>query len=57
MVVFEGGYITIPNPGFLTCPGKEFDSWNTEENGNGDKHEKGDWVRVVNNMTLYAQWK
>jgi len=57
MVSFEGGFVTIPNPGFLTCPGFEFESWNTLPNGSGDRYEKGDWFAFNDNISLYAQWR
>lgn len=49
-------------PGNLIRPGYNFDSWNTEADGSGTRHEKEDTVsRLVDDdggdYTIYAQWK
>ena len=41
----------------FTKEGYEFDSWNTKEDGTGDKYPAGSEILVGENTTLYAQWK
>ena len=41
----------------FTREGYAFDSWNTSANGSGTTYFDGAVVTLLNNLTLYAQWK
>lgn len=34
-----------------------FTGWNTKADGTGDSYQAGDVIKMIGNMTLYAQWK
>ena len=53
-----GSTVTVAGPGNLTKKGYSFDSWNTKQDGTGDRYEPGDTFTLgASNVTLYAQWK
>ena len=49
--------ITALQPNSFTREGFEFNSWNTEENGTGTTYFDGSTVSLLDDLTLYAQWK
>lgn len=49
--------VTALQPNSFTREGFEFNSWNTEENGTGTTYFDGSTVSLLNDLTLYAQWK
>ena len=48
---------TALQPNSFTREGYEFDCWNTEENGTGTTYFDGSTVSLLDDLTLYAQWK
>ncbi len=52
-----GGSITLPDCGFTAPTGKEFVSWNTASDGNGDSYIAGaSYTFEASNVTFYAIW-
>lgn len=49
--------VTALQPNSFTREGFEFNSWNTEENGTGTTYFDGSTVSLLDDLTLYAQWK
>lgn len=41
----------------ITRSGYTFTGWNSEADGTGTSYAPGDYVTLVSDMTLYAQWK
>ena len=41
----------------FTRDGYEFIGWNTKANGTGSSYSDGQEISVIDNITLYAQWK
>ena len=48
---------TALQPNTFTRTGFAFDSWNTAANGSGTTYFDGATVTLLNDLTLYAQWK
>jgi len=55
--VYSGTSITVPEHGTLAYSGKTFGGWNTRANGGGTNYEVGGFYTVIENVTLYAQWR
>lgn len=49
--------IVIEGPGSFNMAGYEFAQWNTRTSGNGKTYAEGDKIKLVEDLTLYAQWK
>ena len=53
----EAGYSRkVPNCPF-TCVGRTFVRWSTEPDGSGNTYAAGDWIKLNENVVLFAQWE
>lgn len=52
----EGEAATILSADDLSKKGYEFTSWNTKQDGTGDKHNEGSEAVFTSDQTLYATW-
>lgn len=52
----DASFTVIENP-FTAPEGKEFQEWNTKEDGSGDKYEEGAKLTTGVDTVLYAIWK
>ena len=57
VTVASGGEVTIAGPGSFAKTGCMFNGWNTSAGGTGTSYSVGTGISLVNNITLYAQWK
>ena len=55
MSASTGETVTIAECTFTAPEGKEFDSWNTAQDGSGTTYNAG--ATISSNVTLYAKWK
>lgn len=57
VVSAEAGYSRkAPNCPFA-CVGRTFVQWNTEPDGSGNTYAVGDWIKLSDDLVLYAQWE
>lgn len=53
----EGDEVIVPGNSFTAPDGKLFNVWNTAATGTGTDYEPGDMLKMLQDVTLYAQWK
>lgn len=52
----KGEKATVKGNTFTAPEGKEFINWNEEPDGTGSYHNVGTFIKMNDNVTLYAQW-
>jgi hypothetical protein len=54
--VISGRCIVVPNNRGLEKEGCTFADWNTRADGEGTGYASGDYLTVIDDITLYARW-
>lgn len=55
-IIEYGSMFTVPDSTY-TRSGFDFVNWNTAADGSGNGYDPGDQIAIMNDLTLYAQWR